>query len=313
MPYQEPDPIWAIFSILDFESYEKAFVVESRFHKDVPEDVVKSYAVAEQIMAHAYYYYPMYEEALMKLLRTMEMAIKMRCGPLGIDLTSGKKRRKELYQLIEDVSGAEADKELKNILQRLRELRNFFMHPERDSLYGTVAFTPIKNCVIVLNALFLPAQYFSDAKTERERVKGLWYAFEKGLFVLEYDEFRYVVYQSEVDEVYWAGEEWVYCCAFHAVPANIRKNLDNDHFPCPFVLLLKNLKFEENMLEAVEAETGKPLFLSVNEHPDNRSLLEHFQAEMDKLDLHQQIQANGSKQIAIGDMRTKLRYEYWGR
>ena len=39
MIYHTPDPCWAVFNAADFESYAKVFVVEGRFHKDVPEDV----------------------------------------------------------------------------------------------------------------------------------------------------------------------------------------------------------------------------------------------------------------------------------
>lgn len=53
MPYHTPDFIWEVFGAPDFESYAEAFVVEGRFHRDVPEAVRESYAVAEQIMAHA--------------------------------------------------------------------------------------------------------------------------------------------------------------------------------------------------------------------------------------------------------------------
>ncbi|MEQ1747395.1 MAG: hypothetical protein ABMA02_18335, partial [Saprospiraceae bacterium] len=79
MSYHTPDFIWEAFGAPDFESYTHVFVVEGRFHKDVPEAVRESYTVAEHIMAHAYYHYPMYEEGLVKLLRTLEMGVRMRC------------------------------------------------------------------------------------------------------------------------------------------------------------------------------------------------------------------------------------------
>lgn len=44
----------------------------------VPEDIVKDYEIVEYIMAYTYYYYPMFEEALRKLLTMYEMALKLK-------------------------------------------------------------------------------------------------------------------------------------------------------------------------------------------------------------------------------------------
>jgi hypothetical protein len=168
MHYHTPDNIWTIFSgVTDFESYAEKFVVKGRFHKDVPPEVVEGYAIAEHIMAHAYYHYPAMDEALVKLLRVLEMAVKMRCKELGITLeildNKGKTRKKVLNALINELAAKEAAKPTKSTLIWLKDVRNYLMHPSEPSLFGSVALGHIRQCVIMLNALFLPDRYFQDA------------------------------------------------------------------------------------------------------------------------------------------------------
>ncbi len=130
IPYHTPDHTWTIFSgVTDFESYAEKFVVKGRFQKDVPPEVVEGYTIAEHIMAHAYYHYPAMDEALVKLLRVLEMAVKMRCKALGITLeildNKGKTRKKVLNALINEIGrkrGSKADKRHTNLTKRCAEL-----------------------------------------------------------------------------------------------------------------------------------------------------------------------------------------------
>ncbi len=159
IPYHTPDSIWTIFSgVTDFESYAEKFVVKGRLHKDVPPEVVEGYAIAEHIMAYAYYRYPAMDEALVKLLRVLEMAVKMRCKALGIALeildNKGKARKKVLNTLINELAAKEAAKPTKSTLIWLKDVRNYLMHPSEPSLFGSVALGHIRQCVIMLNALF---------------------------------------------------------------------------------------------------------------------------------------------------------------
>lgn len=227
MDYHTPDSIWTIFSgVTDFESYAEKFVVKGRLHKDVPPEVVEGYAIAEHIMAYAYYRYPAMDEALVKLLRVLEMAVKMRCKLLGITLETldnkGKARKKVLNTLINELAAKEAAKPTKGTLIWLKDVRNYLMHPSETSLLGSVAVGHIRQCVVMLNALFLPERYFEDAKTELERVRSICRPFGEGLFVLEHAGHRYLVYRSEFVETYFVDGEWLVLCAFLAVPADLK-------------------------------------------------------------------------------------------
>ena len=273
IPYHTPDHTWTIFSgVTNFESYAEKFVVKGRFHKDVPPEVMEGYAIAEYIMAHAYYHYPAMDEALVKLLRVLEMAVKMRCKELDITLETldkkGKTRKKVLNALINELAAKEAAKPTKGTLIWLKDVRNYLMHPSETSLLGSVALGHIRQCVIMLNALFLPEQYFQEAATELNRLRGDCHQFETGLFVLEHAGHRYIVYRSEFVETYFVREEWLVLSAFHAVPADLKGMVAEGHYPPPLVYRIEGLQMEDGKISGTVADSGLPLGLALTDHPD---------------------------------------------
>jgi hypothetical protein len=148
--YYQPDTRWPIFGAPTRERFEELYVFPPRFHAGVPEDIVKSYTTASHLMALAWYHYPVYDEALAKLLLLLEMAIKLRCQQLG--LSAGPNRT--LQQLITALEAAEPAKELGWWLQLLRQLRNQVAHPERHSFGGAVFQPAMPRMVNTLNQLF---------------------------------------------------------------------------------------------------------------------------------------------------------------
>jgi len=98
MEFHEPDSRWAGFGCSSYEHYLDRYLIRGKFHNKVPNAVTDAYITIEYLMAHAYYFYPMYDEALSKLLRTMEMAVKLRCKEIGIDIVV---KRSVLILLIE--------------------------------------------------------------------------------------------------------------------------------------------------------------------------------------------------------------------
>lgn len=308
MHYHTPDNIWRAFSgVTDFESYAEKFVVIGRFHRDVPPEVVEGYTIAEHIMAHAYYRYPAMDEALVKLLRVLEMAVKMRCGQLGIE--TGKKNLQKLIDLIFPKTTAN---EFNGTLHWLRGVRNFLMHPDRTSLLGSIALNHIQQCVIMLNALFLPDQYFQDARTELERIQGLCQQFENGLSVLEHTGHRYIIYRCEFVETYFAESEWLVLCAFHAVPVDFRSMLANGCYPAPLVYLVKGFQIKDGKISGTVTECGQPFVVTINDHPVNKATLEQFEQEKSEMDASQKMLFQVSANSGIGSERTKSRYMYWG-
>ncbi|MCI1187859.1 hypothetical protein MON38_10545 [Hymenobacter sp. DH14] len=148
--YYQPDDRWPRFGAPTREQFEALYVFPPRFHAGVPEDVVKSYTTASHLMALAWYHYPVYDEALNKLLLMLEMAIRLRCQQLG--LPAGANR--SLQQLIKALEAAEPAKQLGWWLDGLRRLRNRVAHPEEHSFGGVVFRLAMLRMVNTLNQLF---------------------------------------------------------------------------------------------------------------------------------------------------------------
>jgi len=75
--WYRPDELWKIFpSIKSRKDFMRNWVIWGNFHSGVPKDILNSFETAEYIMAHAWYHWPMYDAALVKVLGILEMAVK---------------------------------------------------------------------------------------------------------------------------------------------------------------------------------------------------------------------------------------------
>ena len=315
MSYHVPDPIWAVFSAPDFESYAEAFVVEGRFHRDVPEAVRESYAVAEQIMAHAYYHYPMYEEALVKLLRTLEMAVRLRCEQIGITTTftdkKGEIQGKNLGSLFDQLAKQEPSKTIKKTLNRLRKLRNILMHPKDKLLLGATAINAVQHTLVQLNALFLPEQFFVEAQKALESMQSRWRPFEQGQFILDQGGKQSVIYESNVVEAYSNGSEWVYLVRFCAIFKAPKENLEQGHHAEPVLLVLRDVTEEPGMIRGTNATDGLPVILFATDRPDIQAVSDLFQAELASVEPMALSMFQASLVHAVEQERVHCQCTYW--
>lgn len=109
LAYFKPDKTWQSWGWQTYEDYQEKMVIPGRFHDGVPEDIKEDYKTVEYLMAHAFYHYRMYDDALNHLLGTFEMAVKFRAKELEILMerprnNKGKVYKKTLGELIEEVS-----------------------------------------------------------------------------------------------------------------------------------------------------------------------------------------------------------------
>lgn len=322
MSYHTPAPIWENFGANDFEQYVEKFVVRGCFHKDVPEDVKASYAVAEHIMAHAYYYHPMYEEALVKILRTLEMAVKMRCEQVGIPTVRKVKKKEnkpeetkpqDFSVLIDQLVKKEKSKHTTSILHGLRKLRNTFMHPKENMLFGAMAIHAIRHALAQLNALFLPEQFFVEAQQKLENMQKHWQPFEEGLSILDQDGKQYCIYKSDVVEAYRAGEEWVYLCAFYPIFTHTKENIEQMVMIYPVTLVLRDISLEQpEFIRGKNAVDGTPVELFKTDHSEAVRVMEDFQAELALVSPEDWEGYQTVLSHAVERERVKGRCAYWG-
>lgn len=84
--YFEPDVRWEMSNITNKEQFENQVVVKGHFHDQVPAEVVDAFKTVEFLQAHSYYWWPMYDEAINKALRILEMSVKLKAKELNIPL-----------------------------------------------------------------------------------------------------------------------------------------------------------------------------------------------------------------------------------
>ncbi len=318
LPYHEPDSIWLSFQgITDFESFITTLVMAAQFHQNVPEAVTKSYRVAEHLMAYSWYHYPVIDEALVKLLRTMELAIKLRCEQLGIPLhildSKGTNRKKNLNSLIDELKKIEPDKDIAGILHWLRGVRNYLMHPDRETLFGTIALNHIRQCLIMYNALFLSNDVFRRNKDKSEEMQSVLKNVSRNLCVLEHTGFRYIVYEADVIEAYEINNKWFFLFAAKAVPNNFSIMLANDCYPTPIVYTLMDVEISDNKISGKVMACGEPFILLTNTHSQNVETFKSFEEVKKQMTEHQEYLFQMSNNSTITSERTLTRLKFWSQ
>ena len=152
--YFEPDPIFAFYQIHSEEEYLNQYLVKADFGTEITEDLKNSYKTAEYLMAHAYFHWPIYDEALWKVLGIYKMAIKFRCKELGIELKKSNQKEKRLVDLQKELMNSLQVEEFQFAFDWIRNLRNGLAHPEIHSYGGPSYKMHIEMILMFIKKIF---------------------------------------------------------------------------------------------------------------------------------------------------------------
>jgi hypothetical protein len=314
--YYEPDDRWKIlYQLKSSQAYEDRFVVKGRFHMLVPDDIKKDFEIAERLMAYSYYCYPMYDEALKKLLGMTEMAVKLRCKQFDISLEykdrNNKVRQRTLSYLMDQLLLKEPNKPLASEFSKARTARNIFAHPDRHSIYGVMIFDSILQLINTINYIFLEDQICKESNAYFDELCQSYRSFGNGDLILEYNGMRYLAYGSKCLEVHPISSEWIGLWVFYPVITNIREQAETQNYSLPFYLALKDVKIENNCLIGIDVDSNKAIkFLSTNE-PKNLERIATFRKQLNECE-----QTSNTLYLVWlnGEMGKKLvhhRYKYY--
>lgn len=264
MEYHQPDNTWTIWCD-NYESYVKNFVIKGQFHANVPEGIINSYKVAEHIMAHAYYFYPMYDDVMVRLTGIFEMAVKKRCLELDISLKSaneqGVAKDKLLVQLIKDLNKTESGKQLHFQLNWARRIRNLLAHPRDYGFMGGNIRSSVQEAVNIINKMFLPEVLFIVFFKERKRMSRLLKAFSDGLWVLAFEDRRFLVTSLKVVTAIKIGNQWKYLIAIEPVYTDFEYALREHKYLKLFLLCVSDVKVQATSLTAIVTHTVSTISL----------------------------------------------------
>ena len=175
-----PDDRWEFFGIDSIEDYVHKNLIEGNFHDDVPEDIVKSFETVTQLTAQAFYYYPLYDEALNKALRIVELAVKIKAEELKLG-------KGNLFKTINEICKRPNFEHLNDLFHRAREIRNIHMHPKKHTAGWFMAkgkgnIQMFGNCI---NEIFLRDQELEERRSERQKMEFLKQSVLKGPIAVE--------------------------------------------------------------------------------------------------------------------------------
>ncbi len=319
MEYHEPAAQWEIFGMLDFESYCKKLVVKGLFHPSVPKDITDAYKNAEYIMAHAYYHYQLYDEALAKLLRIMEMAVKVRCRQVGIPLftkTINKKTKEEVITdkkfktLIDELSEVIPIKEIVKQLHGFREFRNIKMHQSSNSITGGMSYGAIKLSVILINKLFLKQEINEIAFQQHSEITKLMGQFEHGLFVLEKDEKKFLVTGFLIAESIFVTGRWLYALVGFPISDKFSEHVREKKYLPLFFHWVTDLVISNGILKAKLLSNRQNISISPSHHPLDIVRFVDFKRETQKVSADDRLLYDEWANEEINMNRTDFLYQW---
>jgi len=294
MEYHEPAGQWEMYGMNDFNSYCSKSVVKGLFHPLVPTDVVDAFKVAEYMMAHAYYHYPLYDEAFSKLLRILEMAVRIRSKAIGIDvktirLVKSKHNPKEKIQevvdktyniLINELSEKEPGKEIKEGLHWLRETRNSYMHTDHHGFMGSMTRDLIKVGVTLLNKIFISEQTLVSFQDHLSSVQNELLQFNQlpSIFIGR----GYLVERVEAKDAILLNGVWHYFVIVHPITNNIAKQIERHEVVPPETFIIDKLSLDGETLTMHEMDTENVIVCSRTSKPENVDTYEQFLLERNK-------------------------------
>ena len=181
------DHRWSVWDCTSFQEYIDKFMIKGKFHSDVPEVVKNSYEIVERLIAYSYFHYSMVEEAISKMTRIFEMAVRIRTKSLDINAYSLSGFLKKLKD------HPDIDPEMANEWFRLKEIRNFYAHPESNSFSGPMPLQSIFTMLNVVNRLFCNKLLFVEQTEMLSNLQVSSTRYNDGIFIFEMDDVKRLI------------------------------------------------------------------------------------------------------------------------
>ena len=172
-------------------------------------------------MASAWYHYPMYDEALRKLLGTFEMAIKLRSKASGIQLT----KYTNLQGLINKLFPVEKVKQLNAQLHFIRRIRNQYAHPTHH-YFGAIAIRPlIISLINALNQLFLPEESMIANQAQVATLAKIIVTLQASVLIVEREQKRYLIREAIPLNAHVINKKVLSLWVFYPILNNISESI----------------------------------------------------------------------------------------
>jgi len=183
---------WQDTSLEYFQSIIKAFT----FQHEVPQTIVKQFAIVCKLILHSYFEYEFLDVALERALFIFELALKTRYE----EIHSRKPTRKEsgLFQLIAWANRQGLFEDDEKIVHALRELRNEMAHPNKDILFGYLSLHIMQRIVEIINELYENVDMRRSRHHEEKKVNELLDHFRQSGAELDLEDIRIIIFEARL-------------------------------------------------------------------------------------------------------------------
>lgn len=294
--YLEPADIYKTFGIESFEQYLERYLVTGNFHQQVPEPVKKSFLVAEHIMAHAYFFWPLYDEALHKILGVFEMSIVIRCKQLGIIKPDNYRRLPRLSELIKKLTKQLGLAAFEDYFNAVKNLRNSFAHPKDHSFMGGTSKHIVVKLVNLINIIFLD-EIWPREIVERTADQNKHLGFnESSVFVIPYQGKRILGFAPKVFSAISIKGQWYYAVTFSPV-LNLN-TIPDDVCIERLLFLVKDVQITSKGISGFEFGSQSEIVFEVTNNERDKSMFETFR---------NQLQADGETPLSLKEAVVNLK------
>lgn len=286
--YYTPDSIWESFRVESQEDHVEKYVIKGNFHPGVHEDVVNSFQTAEYLMAHSYYHWQMYDQALVKFLSIFEMAVKLRSkelnNPLQFQDKKGRTFDKKLVRLIDELKEFGYPETLIKELHWLRKLRNNEAHTDRNSFGGALKKRPIVPGLNMINRLFIDPEKLKQQIAKNDLLLKEKNTFEDNVLIYSLNDKKILMHNLEFLE--FLELEQGNCEYWKASPivTDTFDSFSDMRFPNPFPFFLKEVKYENGDLIGKDFYTNQTVSLAKTDKQANVDAYKEHVDAIERLD-----------------------------
>jgi hypothetical protein len=289
LEYHTVDSRWPILGCKSYQTYLEQYLVKGLFHAGVPEDVKKDYETIEYLITHAWYHYPMYDEAVNKMLRTVEMAVRLKAKSLGIPTETvdkkGGTKKIELVHLIRSIRDKGEDNKMKLFLDYLRDMRNYFMHPDQHSYAGPVHREKIVLGINVINILFGEAATFLRFEDRQKELRSVFKPFQVTTLGLQKGEKPYLAHDLSLVNVFDDGKTEILLICVDPVGVFASETKPHQMWTKSFFIDLVNYDISDDTITGTDATTGEQIRVFVNTHLKDQEIAEAFRNKIHRITL----------------------------
>lgn len=303
-----PDHRWTIWGCSTLQEYLDKYFIPGKFHSDVPEKIKFAYLTVERLIAYSYFYYPLTEEIDSKLTRVFEMAVREKGTQLG--LTFKRKFPTISDYIIEFKKFPEIDQELVYHMGGMKNLRNFYAHPDNSNYYGPAGFQKKFFYINFINRLFSPKEYYLSMIKKVSEMEDSFKDVYDGVFVYENDNKRFVLNAARPLSTAPLSNLslWVFIPVLQTFP----QSLDNYFETPPIFKKLINVRKTENGLVGLDAITSTEIKVYKSEKEKDFETSRFFKSQIDSSDISVRMFYTAFIDSSISLEKEKFIYsEFW--